>query len=286
MSSIAATPLSRRQATLALVAAPFAPSLAAAGSLASRPAAARAQLTIVLTGGMSSQETFDPKPAAPLAHRSPAGLIATSIPGVHFSAWLPRLAARAHDFTLVRTVTLGDAPATHPAGMALLPAATVTSPAPTASSPRSIAYGTSRFGSLCRTAVERLAAGSTAECVHFAETVYDTLSWDMHANGAGLPVTLADYRDTLCPQLDRVLTALFDDLQQRDLWHRADVRVVTEVGRSPRFNARGGRDHALAPFCVLLAGSRFEGGQILGKTSPDGGEIQSNPILLPDLLAL
>lgn len=281
MSSIAATPLSRRQATLSLAAAPFVPALAVAGSQTAR-SAARKELTLVLTGGMSSQETFDPKPAAPVEHRSPAGSIATSIPGVHFSAWLPRLAARAHEFTLVRTVTLGDTPATHPAGLALLPAATVTRSSGSTSSAQG--YGSSRFGSLCRTAVDRLATGSTAECIHFAETVFDTLSWDMHANGAGLPVTLADYRETLCPQLDSVLTALFDDLKRRDLWERTDVRVVTELGRASTFNARGGRDHASTPFCALLAGGRFATGQVVGETSRDGAEPVTDSLDLADLI--
>ncbi len=281
MPPIASLRLSRRDAARALAVLPLTASFAA-GS-ATTPSSRR-QLTIVLTGGMSSQETFDPKPTAPVQHRSPAGSIPTGIPGVHFSAWLPRLAARTQDFTLFRAVTLGDLPATHAAGMSLLPSATVQSPSTSATNSR--AYGASRFASLCRTALDRLAAGSATESVHFAETVFDTLSWDMHANGAGLPVSLADYRDTLCPQLDRVLCALLDDLKQRDLWEQTDLRVVTELGRAATFNARGGRDHAPAPFCALFAGARFATGQVLGETSSDGGDILVGATPLASLLTL
>lgn len=277
--------LSRRQASLALASLPLMPTLASAhGALPVQPAAHR-RLTIVLTGGMSSQETFDPKPGAAIDRRSPADAIPTSVPGVHFSAWLPRLAARAHEFTLLRAVTLGTAPATHAAGLSLLPAATVRSLSASHRSATSLPYGASRFGRLCHAAVERLDLGSAAECVHFAETVFDTLSWDLHANGAGLPIALSDYRDTLCPQLDQVLCALFDDLQARGLWSQTDIHIVTEVGRSAMFNSRGGREHASSPCCALLAGGRFAGGQVLGRTSSDGGEVVDGEQLLSNLVA-
>jgi hypothetical protein len=275
----------------------------------------KSQLTLVLSGGMSSQETFDPKPLGPVDRRGPAGAIATSVPGVCVSSWLPRLAARAHEFTLVRSVTLGSAPATHDAGLALLPAATVSEgdigshgdllvrpvsrsemrrratlgtarPTARVRSRQRVGfdYGASRFGGVCQAAVSQLVAGADSACVHFAPTVFDCLSWDMHANGAGLPISLTDYRETLCPQFDQVLCAVFDELQARGLWSTTTVRVVTEVGRSAQFNSRGGRDHARGPFCALLAGGGVAGGVVIGATTADGGEVLEGEVTLGTLL--
>ena len=43
-------------------------------------------------GGPSQHETFDPKPDAPSGARSVGEVIPTSVPGIHFSGWMPRLA--------------------------------------------------------------------------------------------------------------------------------------------------------------------------------------------------
>ncbi|MFT5470557.1 MAG: hypothetical protein ACI8UO_005686 [Verrucomicrobiales bacterium] len=75
------------------------------------PPAKRAIL-IYLQGGLSHYESFDPKPEAPLAYRGEFKNIPTSIPGIHFSEHLPRLAKRAHKFNLIRSAYV-DSPS-HP----------------------------------------------------------------------------------------------------------------------------------------------------------------------------
>ena len=66
---------------------------------------AKSCILIWLDGGPSHLETFDPKPDAPVEVRGPLASIATSVPGLHFSECLPQLAKRAHQLTVVRSMT-------------------------------------------------------------------------------------------------------------------------------------------------------------------------------------
>src|ERR1700693_6003901 len=67
-------------------------------------APAKQAIVIYLQGGLSHYESFDPKPNAPEARRGEFGSIATSVPGVRFAEYLPRLAQRAHKFNVIRSV--------------------------------------------------------------------------------------------------------------------------------------------------------------------------------------
>jgi uncharacterized protein (DUF1501 family) len=74
------------------------------------PAAkAESIINIFLPGGLSAQESFDPKPYAPGDYRGPFGSIQTKLPGIHFSEKLPKLAAMADRFTVIRSMTHGEA---------------------------------------------------------------------------------------------------------------------------------------------------------------------------------
>jgi len=76
-------------------------------------------LFIVLTGGPSQLETFDPKPSAPAGIRGPFQAISTAVPGVQLSETLPRLAERMDKLTLIRSLHHNAAP-NHEAGLQLL----------------------------------------------------------------------------------------------------------------------------------------------------------------------
>ncbi len=52
----------------------------------------RAVILLMLVGGPSQLETFDPKPDAPTDVRGPFRTIATAVPGVRVGEHLPRLA--------------------------------------------------------------------------------------------------------------------------------------------------------------------------------------------------
>ncbi len=79
----------------------------------------RSCILIVMAGGPSQLETFDPKPQAPREIRGPLKPISTSIPGVQFSESLPRLAERADRLTVLRSL-YHDAAPTHETGLQLL----------------------------------------------------------------------------------------------------------------------------------------------------------------------
>ncbi len=75
-------------------------------SQAAGPARPRAKAVVFIfqSGGPSQHETFDPKPAAPSEIRGEYGTTQTRLTGVRFCEYLPKLAARADRFSLVRTM--------------------------------------------------------------------------------------------------------------------------------------------------------------------------------------
>jgi hypothetical protein len=79
---------------------------------------------ILMNGGASSLETFDPKPTAPKEIRGPYRAIETAANGVFISETLPRLAERAKKFSLVRSVFHQAAPI-HETGLQLLQTGTM-----------------------------------------------------------------------------------------------------------------------------------------------------------------
>lgn len=70
---------------------------------------AKAVIHIFLPGGMSAQESFDPKPNAPLEYRGPFGTIPTALTGVHFSEHLRHTAKIADRITVIRSLSHGEA---------------------------------------------------------------------------------------------------------------------------------------------------------------------------------
>ncbi|AMV16552.1 hypothetical protein VT03_01600 [Planctomyces sp. SH-PL14] len=65
-------------------------------------------LIVFLTGAASHHDTFDMKPEAPAEIRGEFQPIATTIPGYSICEHLPHLAARAHKYAVVRSLSHGD----------------------------------------------------------------------------------------------------------------------------------------------------------------------------------
>ncbi|MCE9629883.1 MAG: DUF1501 domain-containing protein [Planctomycetia bacterium] len=76
---------------------------------AAKPAAAQSMIYIYLPGGFAQQETFDPKPHAPVDYRGPLGSIDTVLPGVRFGEFLPHTAKIADKLAICRSMTHGEA---------------------------------------------------------------------------------------------------------------------------------------------------------------------------------
>src|SRR6185369_12176566 len=64
---------------------------------------AQAVIHIFLPGGMAAQETFDPKPYAPVEYRGAFGTIKSKIDGEPFGELLPRTAGVADKITVIRS---------------------------------------------------------------------------------------------------------------------------------------------------------------------------------------
>ncbi len=86
---------------------------------AAESAPERSVILLLMVGGPSQLETFDPKPDAPSEIRGPFGSIATRCPGVRISEHLPRLASRFDRVALIRSVSHDAAPI-HETGHQLL----------------------------------------------------------------------------------------------------------------------------------------------------------------------
>src|ERR1043165_5413294 len=70
---------------------------------------AKSVIHIFLPGGYSHQETFDPKPNAPIDYRGEMGSIETKISGVRFNELLKQTAQVADKITVCRSMTHGEA---------------------------------------------------------------------------------------------------------------------------------------------------------------------------------
>jgi uncharacterized protein (DUF1501 family) len=114
-------------------------------------------------------------------------------------------------------------------------------------------------------------------------TVTTNFVWDMHAdqNNAGVEEGM----QYMGRPLDHALSAFIEDCEARGLSNKILLVATGEMGRTPKVNPRGGRDHwgGLAP--LLLYGGGLKMGQVIGQSSRDAGEPQSEPYGNEHLLA-
>lgn len=75
----------------------------------SKEGVAKSLIHIFLPGGVAHQETWDPKPYAPVEYRGPYGAIDTNVPGLQFSENMKHLAKVADKMTVIRSMTHGEA---------------------------------------------------------------------------------------------------------------------------------------------------------------------------------
>jgi len=87
------------------------------------------------------------------------------------------------------------------------------------------------------------------------------------------------------PVFDHGLSVLLQDLQERGLLDHVAVVVWGEFGRTPRINAKGGRDHWPGTQSVLLAGGDIQGGHIVGQTDRVGGKPVDRPVHVQEVFA-
>jgi Protein of unknown function (DUF1501) len=153
-------------------------------------------------------------------------------------------------------------------------------------------YGRSKFGQSCLLARRLIEAGTRFVQVSWP-TGSDTEptpgpdgSWDTHRNNFPM------LRDHRCPVFDAAVSALLEDLDQRDLLATTLVVAVGEFGRSPKIGSPttnnvgpGGRDHWPSCYTALLAGGGVRGGQVFGESDRYGAYPKSDPVHPYSLLA-
>jgi hypothetical protein len=107
-------------------------------------------------------------------------------------------------------------------------------------------------------------------------------AWDIHGfNSTGVE----RMEEELCPRFDQGLTALLDDLHERGLLGSTLVVALGEMGRTPRINHWGGRDHWGACLFALLAGGGVPGGAVVGSSDAHGAYPATSPVFPAELAA-
>ena len=113
-------------------------------------------------------------------------------------------------------------------------------------------------------------------------TVTTNFVWDMHADVNNAPV--GEGMRYMGVPLDYAVSAFVEDLAARGLSDQVLLVCCGEMGRTPKLNKGGGRDHwgGLAP--LLLAGGGLRMGQVIGQSDRQAGAPSSEPVTIRHLV--
>jgi hypothetical protein len=133
-------------------------------------------------------------------------------------------------------------------------------------------YGRNSFGWSLLMARQLVEAGVALVQVNLGTNE----TWDTHQSA------FPNLKNFLLPPMDRAVSALLDDLQQRGLLDSTLVVMAGEFGRTPRVFSLGpgklpGRDHWGAVQTVFFAGGGVRGGTVIGSSDKTGGYPASEP---------
>jgi uncharacterized protein (DUF1501 family) len=103
--------------------------------------------------------------------------------------------------------------------------------------------------------------------------------WDTHSDNFNA------LKNRNLPTLDAGLSGLFTALAAKGLLESTAVFVTGEFGRTPKVNARGGRDHYPRAMFCLLAGGGMKGGQVVGESDAKGEGPKDRAITPDDVAA-
>jgi hypothetical protein len=104
-------------------------------------------------------------------------------------------------------------------------------------------------------------------------------AWDTHTKN--FPIL----KDNKLPGLDLTFTALMEDLETRGLLDETLVVIMSEMGRTPRLNGNGGRDHWTYCYAVMFAGAGIRGGSVYGASDAQAAYVKDLPVSTADLCA-
>ena len=144
-------------------------------------------------------------------------------------------------------------------------------------------YGRTLFGQSCLIARRLVEAGVrfvnvTWDC-YWERCQVDYVCWDTHARNFPL------LKEHHLPLLDQTFTALMEDLEAHGLLDETLVVVTTDMGRTPRVNANGGRDHWTYCYANSLFGAGIRGGTVFGASDAQAAYVKDHPVRPADVCA-
>ena len=107
----------------------------------------------------------------------------------------------------------------------------------------------------------------------------DLGGWDTHRDNFNA------LQNNKLPELDKAMSALVADLDERGLLEDTAIIWMGEFGRTPRINGNTGRDHWARSWSLVLGGAGMNGGIAVGRTSADGTEVETEPYTSQDVMA-
>lgn len=151
-------------------------------------------------------------------------------------------------------------------------------------------YGRNLWGQACLMARRLAEAGSAVINIYFdtPKTGQEFTNWDDHVGNAGRPGHFGTYMDVRLPYMDQALSALIEDIWERDLQRQIMVVAVGEFGRTPRLAQHTGgvgRDHWPQAMSALVSGGGLRMGQVVGATNSKAEYPTERPYTPQDLLA-
>jgi hypothetical protein len=132
-------------------------------------------------------------------------------------------------------------------------------------------YGPTQFGEQVLVARRLIEAG-----VPFVRVA--RAWWDSHGQNF-------ETHQELVPELDHVMAALLDDLEQRGLLQSTLIITLAEFGRTPSINPSLGRDHFASAWSATLSGCGVQGGAVYGKTDATGNRVADGEVGAGELFA-
>jgi hypothetical protein len=144
-------------------------------------------------------------------------------------------------------------------------------------------YGRNLFGASTLTARRLVEAG-----VRFVNVTWDLFwdrvqinydAWDTHSRN------FPTLREHNLPLFDQTFSALMEDLDGRGLLDETLVVVMSEMGRTPRVNGGGGRDHWTFCYSMFMGGAGIRGGTVYGESDAQAAYVKDRPASTSDICA-
>lgn len=151
-------------------------------------------------------------------------------------------------------------------------------------------YGRNSWGQGCLLARRLAEAGTAVVSLMFnsPKSGPEFTNWDDHIGNAGRPGHFGKYMRVRLPYFDQCLSALIEDIYERNLDKKIMVVVVGEFGRTPRLSVNSGgvgRNHWPEAYSALFSGGGLKMGQVVGATNSKAEYPLERPYSPYDMLA-